>query len=186
MKLLSVWGKRAGRIVALAAAVVVLLFVVVNVFARSILAKPLENDLVGLPFVNRVQVELGGTLLIQVSMEPVANLREAYLAVEERVNNKLRAPHTLVIEDRRNPELVEAFYVLRPYVLEAIARGNFSEMNVAFHNKATEIGLDSPSCFTVDHRFVYVQLHQGDDYLYVVEPIGNGSDDEIRVERLQP
>lgn len=166
------WGKRLLRITSVALFVTGLLLVSFNVYSRSTLSAPLEKELQQLSFVRDVEVEHRPQPRVIVTLGPVSHLREAYMQLEPIVTSRLHEVTVpIVIVDRRTPDLVAAFYQLRPYVMEAAARGNVAEMDRHFDAAAKRLGLVPPSSFTIDSRYVYVQLHDtSGGFMYVVEP----------------
>lgn len=156
----------------IALAATALLLAVFNIYVRSTLMTPLEHDLAGLSFIEEVTVESRPQKSVVIAMGEVPHLREAYLQVEPivaaRFNNQ---PVPIIIKDRRNERLVDAFYKLRPLILEAAVTGNMAGRTQDFQSLAKELGLTTPTSFTVDGRYIYVQVHDaGGNYMYVIEP----------------
>lgn len=110
-----------------------------------------------------------GELRVEVTLRPVANLRESYLPLEEGVRDILGGrPFRLVVRDRRDQALVAQFYRLHYLLQEAVATGRFTVLEGALA-EARRAGLDEARVF-VDERFLYVQLRRGDRYLYELIP----------------
>lgn len=127
------------------------------------------------PQVADVAVELAaGELAVTVALDPVPNLREAYLDIRETA---LAAAHdtpvSIQVTDRRSPDLLADYYALHYYVAEAMARGIFPEAAQRLQAAAEQRGLDHVG-FYVDPDRIYLQLHRGDGYLYEIIP-RNGS-----------
>ncbi|HEY8448880.1 MAG TPA: hypothetical protein VIL95_00195 [Bacillota bacterium] len=172
MKRLPGWTGRVVRIAVTAAAVTLALLVLTNLYTRTTFSAPLSADIARLPYVEQVWIEEGNPPRVTVLLGEVEHLREAYGAIEPLIRAHYGDGRVaLQLEDRRTPELVRAFYRLRPLVLEAVARGNYTEMSARFGADAQRLGLSPQSAFTVDDRFVYIQLHRGTSYLYAVEPL---------------
>ncbi|MBX6377424.1 MAG: hypothetical protein IRY95_02650 [Clostridia bacterium] len=111
-----------------------------------------------------------GGYVIEVTLKDVPNLREAYLAVDREAAALLgRVPYHIVVRDRRDPALVDAFYRLHYAVEEAIATGRFTVLADNLSKEGARLGLDRTAAW-VDERFVYLQLHRGDHYLYDLRP----------------
>lgn len=169
--MLPSWVRRVLRVVATGGLVFALLAGTARAYALRVYEEPARQALQDLPFVRAVQqVHTGpeGTVIVELAAVP--HLREAYLQIERLLAQRAGAAAPRIeLRDRRDAQLVDAFYRLRPFVLEAAERGNHSEMAAAFAREAAALGLERPTGFAVDGQRLYVQLHRGDRYLYVVE-----------------
>ncbi|HEX6989141.1 MAG TPA: hypothetical protein VF282_06685 [Bacillota bacterium] len=171
------WLRRLPRVAAAAALVFLALVGGSRLYTARAVDAPAETALEALPFVTAAEVEstAQGARRVLVALGPVAHLREAWLEVARASERALGpGPLELEIQDHRDPDLLDAYYRLRPYVLEAAETGRHSAMASAFRAEAAALGLDAASTFTVDAGRIYVQLYRGDAYLYAVEPRGRG------------
>jgi len=172
------WLRRLLRIAAAAALVFAVLLVGTRLYAARAVAAPAQTALEALPFVTAAQVQSGaGGRRVTVTLADVPHLREAFLEVERTARQALGPEGVdIAVVDRRDQALVDAYYRLRPYVLEAAETGRHIEMAAAFAAEAAALGLDPASAFTVDADRIYIQLYRGDAYLYAVERRAGGGD----------
>lgn len=174
------WLRRLPRVLTAAALVFLVLAAGTRLYAARAVDAPAATALEALPFVIEAEIASDGpgARRVQVMLDAVPHLREAFLEVERTAQAALGSAPVLVIQDRRDDALLAAFYRLRPYVLEAAETGRYSAMAAAFAAEAAALGLHPDSGFTVDADRLYVQLHRDDAYLYAVEPrpaAGGGS-----------
>jgi len=80
-----------------------------------------------------------------------------------------KAPWRLMVWDARTDELTGVYQRMRLAIEEGISRGTFREMANAIDEEAVGAHLDRWGVY-VDSRYVYVQLHKGERYLYEVIP----------------
>lgn len=172
------WLARLPRIAAAAVLVFVMLVGGTRLYAARAVAAPAQTALESLAFVTAAQVDSGaGARRVTVTLGAVPHLREAYLEVD-RIARRTLGPADAAVEivDRRDEALVDAYYRLRPYALEAAETGRHTAMAAAFSAEAAAMGLDPASRFVVDAERIYIQLHRGDAYLYAVERRAGGGD----------
>lgn len=166
--------KRVPRILLVAAAVFSLLLGMARGYAVAVYEMPARQALQSLPFVLDVELKAaaGSKQVVSAKLAPVPHLVAAYEQMQDQLQTVGAAnAWQLEIRDNRNQELTNAYYQLRPYVLEAADRGNHTAMIAAFTRAAADLGLDSTSSFTLADGYAFVQLHAGTDYLYAVEHI---------------
>jgi len=115
----------------------------------------------------------GGLVVVEVELAPVEDLRLTYRQLEAATHD-LVPPDSLrlVVGDRRTPALKEAYHRVHHVIHEAAARGTYSQL-VQVESMLRERGLEAR--LSVDHRFVYVQIHDGaEGYLYELVPSSGG------------
>ena len=142
-------------------------------YQRFWVTKPLEMLLDSDPDIEETRIsrdEQG--IMVQVRMRPVKDLAVAYATLEETLTSRLgNSEYRLVVEDKRDDKLEEAYHAIHFFVAEAAQRGNFSEMAdridstlgaLAFHDYRV----------TVTQKAIFVQIFSSDHsrYLYEIVP----------------
>lgn len=131
---------------------------------------PLHAFLKSQPAVAAFKVERdGGQRVAKVQLKPVDDLGETYRSLEEGMErivgpNQIR----LQVEDRRTPQLKEAFYRINPVIHEAMFTGRFANLVDEVESRAAHLGVERARV-QIDDKNVYLQLHRGSDYLYAVQ-----------------
>lgn len=133
--------------------------------------KPLDRALRQVPGVTDVRVvEDSGKLLVDIKLGVVQDLKATYSQLSRQARDLSgRKKYEIVIEDKRDARLEEAYYQIHFDLQQAIATGCFSQMAEAIGRKAISLGLDRYRVF-VDASNIYVQLHSGASYLYEIVP----------------
>lgn len=139
------------------------------VIRRERVTRPLYRHFQDIPGVQGFRVEeRKGISHLYIRLGPVDNLQEVYLELEKRALEIMDpGSFEMHLEDRRDGDLEEAYYRLHYYLQEALATGRFSTM--AREVERETAGLDRHRLY-VDQRYIFLQLHRGDKYLYAVVP----------------
>ncbi|HHY92057.1 MAG TPA: hypothetical protein GX511_01795 [Firmicutes bacterium] len=161
-------GYRVDVVGAVALLTVALLLTGRLAYTRYLVEKPLVRELKALPGVQGV--ELGqehGRYVIRLELTQAANLAEVYRKAEQTSGESLgQGRFELKIIDKRSPELEDLYYRLHYYVEEALVRGNFSEAAARIESVAQAAGVKEK--LYVDRGHVYIELSQGQHFLYEV------------------
>lgn len=165
--------RRVLRIVLLAFVLFSVWLAAGRLYVASAIEAPLSEALLAHPAVERVDLQRGRDgLQIIVALAPVTSLRDTHAELQAIISDRLSDnDDALTLLDRRDAQLSEAFARLRPYWLEAAARGNWTAMQRQFAHEARVLGLADASRFDFDHPYIFVQLFAGDRYLYHREPL---------------
>ncbi|HHY47342.1 MAG TPA: hypothetical protein GX506_08620 [Firmicutes bacterium] len=133
--------------------------------------RPLESFLKSRPYVSRYRtINAGQGMRLEIEMGRGADLPSAYRELVDGVyritgNRNVQ----LVLHDRRDQHLSQAYHEMHFAIQEAIVTGQFTLMNSRLHAIAGRYGIARYSV-TVDAGNIYVQLADGDHYLYEVVP----------------
>lgn len=162
-------GVHLGRVLIAAVAVAGLLFGLGSVYRWRTVDRPMADALEEHPAVLAVDMDAaGGSLVARVELAAVPNLRETYLELRHRLDEAGGGGQVkLELADRRTPQLVDDYYALHYYIMEAANRGTYPEMARAIEGESNLRGI-SHTGFFVDSERIYVQIHRDDDYLYEV------------------
>jgi hypothetical protein len=137
-------------------------------YQRFNMIDPLEAQLKTVDGVENVQVQAGNPIVVRIELGPVKDLQTTYHEVSHTVTQVVGSEGDVVLVDHANATLNEAYETLQPYLLEGVAKGNYTEMMSAVQGKAQKMGINAR--ITMDEHNIYVQLSQGDHYLYHVLP----------------
>ncbi|MCL6515515.1 hypothetical protein [Alicyclobacillus sp.] len=129
---------------------------------------PLQENLQKVAGVEAVEVEAGNPTVIRVQLGPVDDLQTAYDHLVETVSGTFAGTDRLLIEDRRDAQLVSAYEAITPILMEGLASGRYREMISGVADEAKHLGVGAR--VTMDEHNVYIQLQHGDRYLYKVLP----------------
>lgn len=129
---------------------------------------PLVAELTELDGVEEVRLEEGpgGKHEAWVSLGAEARLIDLYGPLTRRLQDRLGSDVSLVLVDRRSPELQQAWDTLSFMVQEGAATGELDLMRRRVETWAAAKGLSAQ--LFVDDRYIYASLKKGGHYLYDV------------------
>lgn len=123
----------------------------------------------------------GDTYQIKVKFKDVPDFAPAFIQLHAETEKLLKqAPFEIVVEDQRNPKLDQAFRRVNLFVQEALATGQFSAMADRVEAEAAKAGLTAR--LEVDNHRVFVQMKDGDSYLYSVAERTKAEEKQTRME----
>lgn len=130
--------------------------------------RPLKAFLVGVPEVKsfNVQRDAEGTT-IEVKLGPVSDLRTTYSTIVKGLEKVSKSPTKVVVTDNRDSALDQAYYRMHFSIQESLQRGTFTAAEDAVSREAAAAQLKTARLY-VDNDRVYLQLSDGDHYLYEV------------------
>jgi len=139
-------------------------------FNRFSIEQPLAGFLKSQSYVQTFEIKRdGSTVQISVLLAPVDNLKKTYGELDRGVRNILGGKfYELVLRDKRDVQLNNAFYYSQFAVYEAVMRGNYREMIDYVNKQAAESGA-AASVF-IDQDRIYLQMRHDKNYLYEVIP----------------
>ncbi|MBP2644885.1 MAG: hypothetical protein H6Q75_325 [Firmicutes bacterium] len=164
-----------------------LVTVVVLVSAQQLWSKygvvqPLDKGIQGIAGVEEVTwSNIGKNAdrpVIVVSLGEVSDLQKTYNEILSVSQNVLgRKPFSVILKDRRTPELEKVYYDTHYYVQEAVVTGKFSAMAEAVKTRAAASQVEAK--VYVDSKYMYVSLTHGQAALYSVVP-RTSADQEVK------
>jgi len=130
--------------------------------------QPLQRGLAAHELVDTIKIEqISDRRDIRLLLGPTNDLERVYMDLDRVAKQTLKAsPYELVIEDRRTPELEQAFQRANLHIQEALVTGAFAQSAERVNHEANQIG--AIAILTVDRNRVYLQLKRGESYLYSV------------------
>ncbi|HYG58314.1 MAG TPA: hypothetical protein VD902_09670 [Symbiobacteriaceae bacterium] len=150
------------------AVTVALLFGVSYVLNSQTVEQPLKAMLAGSAQVDSHRIERQGSrYVITVKLKDVPDLAQAYRTLHDEAGKVLKgADFALQVEDSRSPKLEDTYRRVNLYVQEALATGQYAAMADRVEAEAEKHGLTARMAVEGDR--VFVQLHDGQAYLYGV------------------
>lgn len=130
---------------------------------------PLKAALSQDPAVLGFQLDDGGEQpVLRVRLAAVPDLAATYRRLDATALRTLGpGRYRLEVEDRRTPALDEAYHRIHFALEEGLQRGTYDEMARRVEAQTAALGLSGQRVTVGDGR-IYVQLQQGNDYLYAV------------------
>ncbi|MGI5920267.1 MAG: hypothetical protein ACOX6I_00770 [Syntrophomonadaceae bacterium] len=128
--------------------------------------KPLADQINGITGVKKAVIDnQNHQLIIEVELGDVDNLQSTYAGLQKVIDKELKdKDYQLNIQDKRNPKLEKAYDNVQLIVYEALANNRYlwlqEEMTPRLKNIDHKI--------FVDQHNLYVQMKDGDNYLYEV------------------
>lgn len=137
-------------------------------YIRLFVEKPLLRSLEQIAGVEKVRLsQADDRYVVTLELARVNDLAQVYRRAEELSRESLGPGNFLLkVADKRNPALENLYYRVHYYVEEALAQGNFSVAAEKIAAAAKSAGVKER--FYVDEDHVYLELVQGENYLYEV------------------
>ncbi|HWI62630.1 MAG TPA: hypothetical protein VNT75_12365 [Symbiobacteriaceae bacterium] len=169
-------------IVAAAAVTLAALFGAGFVVKSQTVEEPLKTVYAQSTAVETSSVERqGDKYLIKVKFKNVPDFAPAFTELHSETETLLKeTPFTIQVEDHRSQKLEEAFRRVNLFVQEALATGQFSAMADRVEAEAAKAGLTAR--LDVDNNRVFVQMKDGDAYLYSVAERPRAEEKQTRME----
>lgn len=112
---------------------------------------------------------------VLVEMKKTNNLQKSY---NELLNGTVQvlgsSEITLELKDKRNDKLEKIYYDSQLIIYEALLKGNFIEMAQGIKKQANSAGVEAE--ISIDKNNIYLQLIQGENYLYEIIPRNTSED----------
>ncbi|MDW7650819.1 MAG: hypothetical protein SCK29_00065 [Bacillota bacterium] len=147
---------------------------------RQLVNEPLFKRISELEPVKTVELQQeDNTQVVVVSLEYVDDLAITHRELNEEINRLLgQKRYRLEIVDERNQALEAAFVAVHLSLYEGEHRGNFTEMGSQVKDTLKSMGISDHKVF-VDSENIYLQIRDGDAYLYeIVKREKQGKDGE--------
>ncbi len=107
---------------------------------------------------------------VELKLKNVENLGKTYGELDNSLREVLGGKeYKIKLVDNRNRQLENIYYHSQFAVYEAMARGNYREMEQYISRQAAAAGAQA-NVF-MDQEAVYVQIKNGDYYLYEIIPV---------------
>ncbi|MFY9115228.1 MAG: hypothetical protein WAO23_08335 [Dethiobacteria bacterium] len=130
----------------------------------------MEAELNGIEAVERVEINGDRKHLhVDVYTQYTDNLPELVTEIDRILSAQVKQEYTFDLHDHRNEKIEAFFREVEPAVYEGARVGNYRSIQETVANIASEHSIDE-YYFSVDHQYVYLQVKDGDNYLFVVIP----------------
>lgn len=138
-------------------------------YQRVNVVNPLKTGLQSVSGVQSVQVQTGNPDVVEVRLGKVKDLQTTYSSISRITTSTLGSSVDVRLQDNRDDELTTAEQQsFKPFLYEAVAKGNFPEMFNTVRQNAAKMNIDAR--VTMDDHNIYVQLIKDSHYLYDVLP----------------
>lgn len=145
--------------------------------------QPLDSSLQKNPAVLSYAVDdRAPVVLVRLKLKEVENLGQAYREIENSLKQILgRREFQIKLEDNRDADLEKVYYYSQFAVYEAMARGNYREMEKYISDHAASAGAQAR--VFMDGGSIFIQISKNGHYLYEVIPVpDNGKEFPGRTE----
>lgn len=136
---------------------------------RQLVNEPLFKRLNELEQVKTVDLRKeGGTQVVVVTLNYVDDLPETYRQLNDEISRLLgQKRYRLEIVDGRDQTLEAAFIAVHLALYEGEHRGNFTDMGGHVADVLADMGIEEHKVI-VDNENIYLQIKNGDAYLFEV------------------
>jgi len=133
------------------------------------LVLPLEDQLKQNQAVTTVESVVNGQeRTIKVALTAVEDLQTTYESLATTIEESLGQQVKIDLVDQRNDALKQAFREVQPILYGGMAKGEFSQMIDGASQKLQAAGYQPT--ITMNDQNIFVQIKDGDKYLYEVLP----------------
>lgn len=140
-------------------------------FERFFRENPLEDELCKIEGVERVEIDgkRKNTLHVDIHTKYTDDLPGMVEGIDRVLSARVKKEYDFELHDHRNGK-VEAFYrEVKPAIYEGARVGNYRSIQETVDRAAAGHGLRD-YCFSVDDQYVYLQVRDENNFLYVVVP----------------
>lgn len=133
--------------------------------------QPLDGVLRKNPAISSYEIDDSkSVVLVRLELKEVENLGQTYRDIEASLKQILGSKQfEIELRDNRDQELEAVYYYGRFAVYEAIARGNYREMEKYISDRAASAG--ARARVYMDSGAIFVQISNNGHYLYEVIPV---------------
>ena len=130
--------------------------------------RPIADEIKSVELVRSVKIdEKGQKYEIEVSLNKVGDIQEAYREIAEKVEASLEpGDYQLFVKDQRNTGLQNKFKALQPAVYEALANNRFIWLDEEIGRQLQNTNLKHK--LFIDEKHLYLQIIDGNSYLYEI------------------
>lgn len=140
------------------------------IYQNYFVLRPLVNELHAVPGVEKVIINEKGTrMTVDILLKEKVDLKETYSLIEDLMAKVNSDELQFQIEDRSNEKLENLFYQSQYCIYEALMQGNFTDMSKNIE-KIMQSAEGVKWRLNMDLHYIYLEMHDGDHYLYKVIP----------------
>lgn len=133
--------------------------------------QPLDDLLKGNKAVESYRIDDGKPVIrVRIELKEVGDLGQTYRELDSSLKDVLGAKeYKIELGDNRNSQLEDIYYYSQFAIYEALARGNYRDMEQYVSQQAASYG--AVARVYIDSSSVYVNIEKGDHYLYEIIPV---------------
>lgn len=159
-------GEFRLRIVLLSLLIVLgLLLTGFTIYTKKGIEEPLINDISALEGIQEVSINKNKVYIIEVQINQVASIENVYQSILKSITSKLADnEYELLLVDQPNAKLNELSAKLKPAIYQALANNEFLWLDKKLNDISA--GEEVVSHMFIDEKYLYIQLSDGDSYIY--------------------
>jgi len=132
---------------------------------KYLVEKPLTEKLLAIEGVEKVDInKIDKESYICIQISQVDNIQKSYGKIESMVEDSINSNYRIEIKDKRNQKLDRLYDDLQPAIYQGLAQKEFLWLNEQIREQSSKKDIDSR--LLVDDKRLYLQLKDGDSYLY--------------------
>ena len=154
-----------------------------KLYNTNLIEKPVLEELRALSYVETAKINTADNVYqIKVHIRQPGNLKNEYNEIDKIIADNIKG-HQYEIElvDKRDENLQNELQSMELSIYEAIAQNNYLDLEQRFAEKAERDHFDY--LLQIDEQKLYVQISQGDKYLYeIIDRIDTNSSAGVKEE----
>lgn len=141
-----------------------------NLYQKYMVEKPLTEKLLLMEEINKVEVDkvnkVNKLYSFKVYLGKVENIQKSYAEIDSTIDDTIKGEYNIEIKDERNQRLDEFYDDLQPALYQGLARKEYLWLDEQINQRSRN--QDIKARLLVDNERVYLQLEDGNSYLYSV------------------
>jgi hypothetical protein len=154
-----------------------------KLYNTNLIEKPVSKELSALKYVESVEITNADHLYqIQVHVRQAGDLKSEYNEINKVVADNIKGrQYEIKIIDKRDEFLQKELQKLELSVFEAIAQNNYLALEQRFDDTANRDHFKYQ--LQIDEKKLYVQISQGNNYLYeIIDRVNTSSSSGVKEE----
>lgn len=139
-----------------------------NFYQKYLVEKPLSEKLTLMKEVEKVDIKrVNKTYSVQIYLGETENIQKSYINIESTIDGSIKSGnYKIVIKDNRNKKLDQFYNDLQPALYQGLDQKEFLWLDEQI--KQCSEKQDITARLLVDNKRVYLQLEDGNSYLYSI------------------
>jgi hypothetical protein len=148
-----------------------------NLYQEYMVKKPLAEKLLQVEAVNKVDIKkVNNIYTVQTHLDQVENIQKIYTDLDAIINDGIKGNYLLEIKDKRNRKLDKFFDDFQPALHQGLAQKEFLWLAQQLEQQGQS--QDIKARLLVDNKRIYLQLEDGNSYLYSIIEHTAGAEQE--------
>lgn len=138
-----------------------------NLYQKYMVEEPLIEKLLLIQEINKIDINKVNKLYtFKVYLGKVENIQKSYAEIDSTIDDTIKGEYNIEIKDERNQRLDKFFDDLQPALYQGLAQKEFLWLDQQINQRSRN--QDIKARLLVDNKRVYLQLEDGNSYLYSV------------------